>query len=295
MSFADWIVEPLRFPFMVRGLIAAAMVGGLCAVVGAFVVLRGMAFMGDAIAHSILPGLAGGVLVAGRGDRRALFWWALGTAIAVALGVGWVSERGRVREDTAIGIVFAGMFALGIALMSTVRGFAVDLVHFLFGNVLGVSNGDLILIGAFGGSVLLLILLFYKELVVVSFDPTLARTLRLPATAYRYLLLVLIAISVVVSLQTVGVGLMLAMLIVPSSTAFLVARRLPSMIAVGAMFGILSGVIGLYLSFYWSVASGAAIVLVAIAFFFGALILSRWRFGRLRRGQPSDHAGRDAA
>jgi ABC-type Mn2+/Zn2+ transport system permease subunit len=284
MSFADWIAEPLRFPFMVRGLIAAMSVGGLCAVVGSFVVLRGMAFMGDAIAHSILPGLAAGVITAGRGDRRALFWWALGTAILVALGMGWISERGRVREDTAIGIVFAGMFALGIALISTVRGFAVDLVHFLFGNVLGVSNGDLILIGAFGGAVLLVVLLFYKELVVVSFDPTLARTLRLPTSAYRYLLFVLVAVTVVVSLQTVGVGLMLAMLIVPSSTAFLLSRRLPSMMAIGALLGLLSGAIGLYISFYWSVASGAAIVLVAIAFFFIALILSqRGRFLRRAR------------
>ncbi len=277
MSFVDSIVEPLRFPFMVRGLIAAMSVGGLCAVVGSFVVLRGMAFMGDAIAHSILPGLAGGVLTAGRGDRRALFGWALGTAVLVALGMGWIGERARVREDTAIGIVFAGMFALGIALISTVRGFAVDLVHFLFGNVLGVSNGDLVLIGAFGGAVLLLVLLFYKELVVVSFDPTLARTLRLPATAYRYLLFVLVAVTVVVSLQTVGVGLMLAMLIVPASTAFLMARRLPAMIVVGSLLGILSGAIGLYLSFYWSVASGAAIVLVTIAFFFAALLLSTRR------------------
>ena len=284
MSFADWIVEPLRFPFMVRGLIAAMSVGGLCAIVGSFVVLRGMAFMGDAIAHSILPGLAGGVLAAGRGGRRGLFWWALGTAILVALGIGWVSERGRVREDTAIGIVFAGMFALGVALISTVRGFAVDLVHFLFGNVLGVSNGDLLLIGAFGGAVLLVVLLFYKELVVVSFDPTLARTLRLPTSAYRYLLFVLVAVTVVVSLQTVGVGLMLAMLIVPASTAFLLSRRLPSMMAIGALLGLLSGAIGLYVSFYWSVASSAAIVLVAIVFFFTALVLSPRR-GILRRAR----------
>jgi len=198
--------------------------------------------------------------------------------------MGWISERGRVREDTAIGIVFAGMFALGIALISTVRGFAVDLVHFLFGNVLGVSNGDLVLIGAFGGAVLLTVLLLYKELVVVSFDPTLARTLRLPTSVYRYLLFVLVAVTVVVSLQTVGVALMLAMLIVPASTAFLLSRRLPSMIVIGALLGLLSGAIGLYLSFYWSVTSGAAIVLVAIAFFFAALVLSPYR-GFLRRAR----------
>jgi len=285
MGIAEWISAPLRYPFMVRGLLAASMVGGLSAVVGAFVVLRGMAFMGDAIAHSVLPGLAVGVLTAGREDRRALFWWALGTAVAIALGIGWVSHRGRVREDTAIGIVFAGMFALGIALISTIRGIAVDLMHFLFGNVLGVSTGDLHLIGAFGGAVLVTVLLLYKELVVVSFDPTLARTLRLRSSAYQYLLFVLIAVTVVVSLQTVGVALMLAMLIVPASTAFLLVRRLPAMIGVGALLGVLSGALGLYLSFYWSVASGAAIVLVAIGFFILALLLSP------RRARLARHVG----
>ncbi len=285
MHLADWFLEPLRFPFMVRGLIAAMSVGGLCAIVGSFVVLRGMAFMGDAIAHSILPGLAGGVLALGREDRQSLFWWALGTAILVALGMGWIGKRRRIREDTAIGIVFAGMFALGIAMISTVRGFAVDLVHFLFGNVLGVSVGDLVLIAAFGGGVLLIVGLFYKELLVTSFDPTLAQTLRLPTSAYRYLLFILVAIAVVVSLQTVGVGLMIAMLIVPASTAFLVARRLPAMMAVGSSLGVLSGGLGLYLSFYWSIASGAAIVLVAIAFFFIVFCVSscRHRWHRARR------------
>jgi len=280
------LLEPLQFPFMVRGLIAAMSVGGLCAVIGSFVVLRGMAFMGDAIAHSILPGLAGGVLTVGRGDRRSLFWWALGTAIVVALGMGWIGKRSQVREDTAIGIVFAGMFALGIALISTVRGFAVDLVHFLFGNVLGVSTGDLVLIGAFGGGVLLIVLLFYKELLITSFDPILARTLRLPTSLYQYLLFILVAVTVVVSLQTVGVGLMLAMLIVPASTAFLVTRRLPMMIAVGSLLGVLSGAIGLYVSFYWSIASGAAIVLVAIAFFFIVFAFSACRKGSRQTRNP---------
>ena len=282
MSFVELILAPFRYPFMVRGIVAAVSVGGLCGIVGSFVVLRGMSFMGDAIAHSVLPGLAGGVLVAGRGNRQILFWWALGTAVLVSLGMGWIGERARVREDTAIGIVFAGTFALGIALISTVRGFAVDLVHFLFGNVLAVSNADLVLIGAFGGAILVLVFLFYKELVVVSFDETLARTLRLPTSAYRYLLFVLVAVTVVVSLQTVGIGLMLAMLTVPASTAFLLTRRLPRMMSLGAFFGVLSSAIGLYLSFYWNIASGAAIVLVSIAFFFFALLLSPRR-GLLRR------------
>jgi ABC-type Mn2+/Zn2+ transport system permease subunit len=282
VSPVEWLVAPLRYPFMVRAMIAAVLVGGLCSVVGAFVVLRSMAFLGDALAHSILPGLATGFLVAGRGDRHGLFWWALGTAIGVSLGVGWISQRARMKEDTAIGIVFAGMFALGIALISTVQGFAVDLIHFLFGNVLGVSSWDLSMIGAFGGAALLLVVLFYKEFLIVSFDPTLAVTLRLPTSFYRYLLLVLIAVTVVISLQTVGVALMLAMLITPATTAYLLTRRLPWMMGVGAVIGMVCGVIGLYLSYYWNVASGAAIVLVAIALFLLVLLFSPRR-GLLRR------------
>jgi len=277
MGVVQWIVTPLRYAFMVRALIAATMVGGLCAIVGAYVVLRSMAFLGDALAHSVLPGVAIGLLVSGKGDRRALFWWALGTAIAVALAVGWISQRSRLREDTSIGIVFAGMFALGIALISTVKGFAVDLVHFLFGNVLGVSAWDLWLIAAFGGLALALVILFYKEFLVVSFDPILAGTLRLPTAAYQYLLLVIIAITIVVSLQTVGLGLMLAMLITPASTAYLITRRLPVMMAVGAAIGVISGIIGLYLSFYWGIASGAAIVLVSIAIFLLVLLIAPHR------------------
>ena len=270
----EWLIEPLHYAFMVRGIIAAMAVGILCSAVGTFVVLRGMTFIGDALAHAILPGLAVGFLTAGKGDRDSLFWWAMGTAILTALGMGWISSRTRFREDAAIGIVFAGMFALGIALISTVRGFSVDLVHFLFGNVLGVSTHDLVLIAAFGGGVLLILSLFYKELVIVSFDITLARTLRIRAGFYRYLLFVLIAITVVLSLQTVGIGLMLAMLVTPASTAHLLTKRLPSMLLLGALLGALSGIIGLYLSFYWGVASGAAIVLVSIAFFLIALAVS---------------------
>ncbi|MFC2105856.1 metal ABC transporter permease [Candidatus Bipolaricaulota bacterium] len=270
----EWLLAPLRFAFMVRGLIAAITVGVLCSAVGAFVVLRGMTFIGDALAHSILPGLAVGFISIGKGDRRGLFWWAIGTAILVALGMGWISDRTRFREDAAIGIVFAGMFALGIALISTVRGFSVDLVHFLFGNVLGVSNHDLTLLGAFGGAVLLLLFLFYKELVLVSFDITLARTLRIRASFYRYFLFVLIAVTVVLSLQTVGIGLMLAMLVTPASTAHLLTKRLPAMLMVGALLGAVAGIVGLYLSFYFGVASGAAIVLVSIAMFLLALMVS---------------------
>lgn len=275
----EWLIDPLRYAFMVRGILAAVAVGILCSTVGAFVVLRGMTFIGDALAHAVLPGLAVGFLTAGKGDRDSLFWWAMGTAILTALGMGWISSRTRFREDAAIGIVFAGMFALGIALISSVRGFSVDLVHFLFGNVLGVSMHDLFLIGLFGGIVLTLLFLFYKELLIVSFDITLAQTLRIHAAFYRYLLFVLVAITVVLSLQTVGIGLMLAMLVTPASTAHLLTKRLPSMLGLGAVLGAVSGIVGLYLSFYWGVASGAAIVLVSIFFFLVALAATSRRSG----------------
>lgn len=284
MTELDFLVAPLRHAFMVRALVASVLVGGLCSVVGAFVVLRSMAFLGDAIAHSVLPGIATGILVAGRGDRRVLFWWALGTSILVALGIGWVGRRSRIREETAIGIVFAGAFALGIALLSRVRGFAVDLVHVLFGDVLGVSTGDLVLISAFGAGVLLVIVLFYKELLLVSFDPTFAATLRLPVAAYQNLLLVLVAVTVVVSLQVVGLALTLALLVAPAATALLFVRRVSGVMLVGAAIGAVSGLVGLYLSYYVGIASGAAIVLVAVAGFLVALAVAPR--GRKRSRKP---------
>ncbi len=269
----DWVVVPMRYPFMVRGLLAVVMTGIVCATVGTYVVLRGMAFFGEALAHAILPGVAAGYLISG-GARGPVFWWGLGTAILTAIGIGAVGTGAKIKEDTAIGIIFAGMFALGIAMISTMRSYAVDLAHFLFGNVLGVSATDLWLIAIFGGLVLLTILAFFKELFILSFDPILAATLRLPSTLLNYVLLVLIAVTTVVSLQTVGVALMVAMLVTPAATAYLLTRRLPTMKGLAVLVGALSGVIGLYLSYYASVASGAAIVLVCTAFFLLTLLFS---------------------
>ena len=262
----DFITEPLQYAFMIRGLAAAVMVGILSAVVGTYVVLRGMAFFGDALAHSILPGVAIGYLVGG-GAREPLFWWALVTAILSALGIGTISRNTKIKEDTAIGIIFAGTFALGVALISTVNSYSVDLAHFLFGDVLGVRTADLRLIAIFGGLALLLIFAFYKEFMVLSFDPIFAATLRLPVKLLDFLLLILIAITIVVSLQTVGVALMVAMLVTPAATAYLLTKRLSVMMALAALIASLSGVIGLYLSYYLSIASGAAIVLVCTAIF----------------------------
>jgi manganese/iron transport system permease protein len=270
MSF---LLTPLQYEFMQRGMVAAILVGIVCAVVGTYVVLRGMAFFGDALAHTILPGIALGYLITG-GAREPLFWWALGTAIVAALGIGAISKNAEIKEDTAIGIIFAGMFALGIALISTVRSYAVDLSHFLFGDILSVSPQSLWLILIFGGLVLLIIFAFYKEFLTLSFDPILAATLRLPVGFLNNLLLGLIAVTVAVSLQTVGVALMVAMLVTPAATAYLLTQRLPRMMGLAAVFASFSGIIGLYLSYYLSIASGAAIVLTATFFF---LVAFGWK------------------
>ena len=262
MAWLSWLTEPLSYGFMLRGMLAALMVGVICPIIGSYIILLGMSFFGDALAHTILPGVV----------LAFLFDWplvigALIFGILTPVIVGLLTQGGEVREDTAIGIVFAGMFALGIALISTMRSYTVDLVHLLFGNVLGVTTASLLLTAVFGGLVVLIIIAFYKEFLVISFDPVLAETLRLPTEALRYLLLMLIAVTIVVSLQTVGVALMLAMLVTPAATAYLLTRRLPTMMAVAALIGALSGVVGLYLSYYISIASGAAIVLVCTGIF----------------------------
>ena len=269
----NFLIDPLSYPFMIRGLIAVIIVGVVCAIVGTYVVLRGMAFFGDALAHAILPGVAVGYLVGG-GARGPLFWWAMLTAVLASFGIGALSKGRQLKEDTAIGVIFAGMFALGIALISTASSYTVDLTHFLFGAVLGVSRTDLLLTAIFGGFVVVAVFAFYKEFMVLSFDPVLAATMRLPAGLLHYLLLVLIAVTIVVSLQTVGIALMVAMLVTPAATAYLLTRRLPTMMLTGAAIGALSAIIGLYLSFYVNIASGAAIVLVCTTFFILAFLFA---------------------
>ena len=262
----SWLVEPLAYEFMQRGLLVAMLVGVVCAVVGCYIVLRGMAFLGDALSHAILPGLAVGYL-ASAGDSPSLFWWALGAAVLSSVSISALSRGGRIKQDTAIGIVFAGMFALGIALISTMRSYAVDLSHFLFGNILGVTTEDVWLTAGVSLVVLLIILAFYKEFMVLSFDLQLATTLRLPARALEILLSVLTAVAIVVSLQAVGVALVVAMLVTPAATAYLLTKNLRRMMLLAAAIAASSGVVGLYVSYYFNVASGAAIVLACTAVF----------------------------
>lgn len=268
----EWLLQPLSYAFMLRGLLASLLVGVLCAVIGCYVVLRSMAFLGDALAHAILPGVAVAYLVGAN-----LMVGALIAAVFVALGVGFITRSGAVKEDTAIGILFAAALSLGVVLISSIRTYAVDLSHILFGNVLGVSRQNLWLTAAITIGVLGVLALLYRPFLVISFDPVLAATLRFPGELLRNLLLVLLSLTVVVSMQTVGIGLVAAMLVTPGATAYLLTRRLPAMMLIAAGIGALSSVIGLYLSYYANVASGAAIVLVATLFFLFAFLFAPQR------------------
>ncbi len=273
-----WLLAPLSYGFMQRGMAVAVLVGIACSVVGCYVVLRSMAFIGDAMAHSILPGVAIAYLLKG-----SLLIGALAAAVAVALGIGFFSRKGRLKEDSAIGILFAAAFSLGVILISSIRTYAMDLSHILFGNVLGVNDRDLLLTVGLVVIVIATVYFFYKELLVVSFDPVLAATLRLPAERLRVVLLMVLALTVVVSLQSVGIGLVTAMLVTPGATAYLLTRRLPRMMALAALFGALSGIIGLYASYYLDVVSGAAIVLTSTAFFLLAFLFAPGRGLLVRR------------
>jgi ABC-type Mn2+/Zn2+ transport system permease subunit len=256
------LAEPWQHSFMIRALLATTMVGVVCSVLGAYVVLRGMAFFGDALAHSILPGV---VLAFVLGWPLAIGALVVGILAAVAIGA--LSSRGLLKEDTAIGVIFAGAFALGVAMLSAFGSYTVDLAHFLFGNPLGVSNSDLLRTFLLGGLVILVVFLFYKELMIVSFDPLLATTLRLPVGFFRYLLLILLAITIVVSIQIVGIALVVAMLVTPPAAALFLTQRLWRMMVIAGIIAAISGLIGLYISYFWGIAAGPAIVLVATAIF----------------------------
>lgn len=270
----ELLLAPFAYPFVVRALLAVTMVAAVCALVGTFAVLRGMSYIGSALAHSLVPGVAVGYL-AGDLSRDRLFWWATGTAVLAALGMSVLVRRSRIGEDAAVGVVYSGMFALGIVIISTVRSFAVDLVHFLFGNVLSVSGADLIRIGAVAGLIAVVVALFYKELVLVTFDRVFAASLRIDSRWLTALQYVLMALAIAVALQTIGIALVVTLMVAPAAAALQVVRRFHHAVLTAAAIGIVSGVVGLYLSYYLNVASGAAVALVCVVIFLIISALAR--------------------
>lgn len=269
-SIASFFTEPLAFTFMQRALLATILVAVVCAVIGTFVVLKGLAFIGDALAHASFAGVATAYLLGGN-----IYLGAGLAAVATAFGIAFLSHRARVRFDTAIGILFAGAFSLGIVIMSRVRTYTIDLLNFIFGNVLGIASEDLILVLIMVGVVLTIMLLLYKEMVFFAFDAEMASVVGLPATFLRYLLLVLLAITTIISMKVVGIVLVVAMLVTPPATAALLTKRFTRMMMLGGIISIVGAIIGLYISYYITVPSGAAIVLIDTFIFLFVAILPR--------------------
>jgi manganese/iron transport system permease protein len=264
------LIDPLTSSIFLRSLAATALVGTVCAVVGTYVVLRGIAFLGDAISHAAFPGVVVAYMVG--------FPFYIGAAVAAvgtALAIGYVTKRGELRQDTAIGVLFAGAFAFGVFLYSTIKGFVVDLFSFLFGNVLLISPSDLIGLLLLGIGVIAVVAVLWKELLYATFDPLGAAASGIPVERLEYLFLALVALTIVVSLQAIGIILVVAMLITPAATAQLLTSRFTRLMLTAAAIGVVSSVVGLYLSYWFDVASGATIVLVQTLVFAGALAYRR--------------------
>jgi len=264
----DLVLEPLRYDFFVRAMIASALVGLVCSVVGTYVVLKGISFIGDGISHAAFPGVVAAFMLQG-----PYYVGAAVAAVSTALAIGFVSRRGFLRMDTAIGVLFAGTFALGVFLFSLIDGYVADLFTFLFGNVLAISPSDLVALVALGSVVLGAVALLWKQLLYATFDPLGAQASGIRVGLLEYAFLAIVALAIVVSLQAVGIILVVAMLVTPAASAQLLSSRFGSMMQLAIAIGIGSAVVGLYLSYWLDVASGATIVLVQTAVFFLVLTL----------------------
>lgn len=251
------LLDPLAYAYFDRALVASAIVGLVCATVGSYMVLRGLAFMGDALSHSAFPGVVVAYMLKG-----PFYLGASIAAVGTALAIGWVTRQGKVRGDTAIGVLFAGMFALGVFLFSLIPNYVGDLLGFLFGEILGIGVSDLISLAVLAAIVLGTVALLWKELLYATFDPLGAQASGMPVGRLDYLLLALIALTIVISLQAVGIILVVAMLVTPAATAQLVSRSFGRLVVIAAAIGIVCPIIGLYASFWLNSASGATVVLV---------------------------------
>jgi manganese/iron transport system permease protein len=272
MNPIDFLLSPLAYDFFVRALVASALVGVACAVIGSFVVLKGMSFIGDAVSHAAFPGIVIAYILG-----LPIILGGAVASIVTALGIGALTRRSGLRSDSIIGVLFAGMFALGVALFSSIPNYVGDLFHFLFGDVLGISVSDLLALSLLVVILLVVVRVLWKELLFATFDPLGAGAAGLPVRRLDDLLLILIAVTIVISLQAVGIVLVVAMITTPAATAQMLVQRFGKMISTAALIGVVSAVAGLYLSYALDLASGAAIVLVETALFLLVLLLTSLR------------------
>ncbi len=266
--FPDRIVEPFQYPFMQRALLTSILVGMVCGVLSCFVILKRWALLGDAISHAVLPGVAIAYLLG-----LPFFIGAFASGALTSLGIGVIERNTRIKEDAAMGIMFTAAFALGVVIISQIAT-STHLMHILFGNVLGVRMPVLQLTLFAGIVTLFTVFLFYKELLLYTFDPVQASALGMNTTFIHYGLMLLLTLTIVASLETVGIILVVAMLIIPGATAYLLVNSLPRMMLIAAAVGIFSAIAGLYLSFVYNIASGGTIVIVAAGVFALAFLFS---------------------
>ncbi len=271
----DYVLDPFQYSFMVRAMIVSVLVGVMCPLLGAYVITRGRAFMGDALAHSVLPGMVVAFLLG-----ISPFFAAVPAGIAIALLMGTVSRRTGISEDTSIGIIFAGMFALGLVMLSRATGINVDIEDLLLGQVLGVSQTDVFVSLGLTAVVLAGLYGFHRQLVYTTFDEVGASVVGIKTGLVEYVLLALLALVIVIGIQAAGIVLVMAMLITPAATAYLLARRFVEVMVVGASVGAASAVSGLYLSYYADLPSGPAMALVATTLFAAAALAMRGRMAR---------------
>ncbi|HEY3674629.1 MAG TPA: metal ABC transporter permease, partial [Candidatus Tumulicola sp.] len=272
------LLAPFALEFMQRALVVALVVGALCSTIGTYVVLRKLSFIGDGIAHASFAGI---VIAYLRGLN--FYIGAAVVAVVTAVGIGFVARRGRISLDTTIGVLFTGMFALGVFLMSQQRNYAVDLQSFLFGDILAVQPQDLWLIVALSAVVAISVVMMFRGLLYTTFDPVVAEASGIAAPRYEYALLVLLALTIVVALQAVGIVLVAALLVTPAAAAYQLTSRFSPMMALAAVFGSVSTVGGLYLSYYVRASSGATIVLLATILFFIAIAIKNMRRSLARK------------
>ncbi|GET44140.1 metal ABC transporter permease [Microseira wollei] len=264
------LIEPLQYGFMQRSLIIAILVGLLCAVVGSYLMVQRLALLGDAIGHSVLPGLAIAFMLG-----TNIFVGAFIAGVVSTMAIAWIRTRSPIKEDAAMGIVFSAFFALGITLITLIqKDNKIDLNHFLFGNILGVTIEEVRDTAIIAAIVLLVVFLLYKQLLFYTFDPLGAQAAGLPVNLLNFGLMVLIALTIVASMKAVGVILVLSLLITPGATAYLLVKRLHQVMILGAGIGIFSSISGMYLSYFFNLPSGPAIVLVASGLFLLALLFS---------------------
>jgi ABC-type Mn2+/Zn2+ transport system permease subunit len=283
----DWLTEPFHHEFMRRVLIGSVLIGFTNGFLGAFVVLRRLALMADSLSHSLLPGLAIAMLIYGLAPA-GLFFGALIAALCVALGAQMVARTSRLKEDTALGALYTVAFSLGVVLIGFVHKVRVDLVHYLFGNVLGLANSDLWVIFAISLVVIPLLTALQRPLLLTLFDPTVAASQGIRVVALNFLLMVALVLTMVASLRAVGVIMLLGLLIIPAATVYLLCDSYSAMLFGGGALGVFGSCAGLLLSYWLNLASGACIVLVLGVLLLLAYLFSP-RYGLFRRLRPARH------